>query len=93
MAEQIAPKVGQSWRDRDRREAGKRVIRITRVDGRYVYGRSEHPPHTRTRILRSRLHRGFEWCGEMTSSPEHWPDWFEEDVDSAAQPLQGDENE
>jgi len=68
----------------DRREAGQRVVFVTRLDVRYAYVRTEEFPHRRARILRDRLSSSaFQLVGEFGSDQTLWPLWFSEDVDAA----------
>jgi hypothetical protein len=85
-------RIGQAFRDMDRREAGRRVVCVTRLDVRYAYVRDETFPHRRSRLLRRRLaSSAFEYVGEMGRDQSVWPLWFSEDVDTAQ--LQTQENE
>lgn len=75
-------RVRQGFRDRDPRNTVRRVVFITALDSRYAYVRDEREPHSRSRILRSRLaSSAFERIGEFGSDPTIWPQWFREDAD------------
>ena len=72
-------RVGQGFRDNDRREGGERVVFIVALDSRYAYVRCESPPHRRSRILCHRLaSSAFSFVGEMGNDPSVWPKWFRE---------------
>lgn len=77
----MSVRVGQGFRDNDRREAGQRVVFVTALDCLYASVWSETEPHRRSRILRSRLESSaFSFVGEMGNEPSIWPKWFREDV-------------